>query len=415
MKLFLALTLSIITWTAESARAAGFENPILWSGKFSGMGGASAAQVSGAQALFFNPAGIVKNKPGQDASFNLTSSNSSTQAPISTSNETVSSNPTMTSPLGLLYSASPSEDYGYALGAYTAASLNTDFENIDYPDFPGGPDLKTSLQISEIAAGVAYQLNPKLKFGSAIRLVSFKARFKTLKNESSLLLNPDFKKLAGSDIIGFKFGLQYKLNKQVQFGLAYRSQVDLQGRGWISGDTIDSIGDLPITTETVSVKMIFPQQVNMGVLYRWDNKWTSAAEVSWTNYSKMSSIEIAGTINSSHTTAQTSNLKLDWADLWVLRLGGEFNGFKLPIRAGYIYSSQVTNSKWAQATFSPPGASHTLTMGTGLPLAPDLQFEGGAEYTMNNGHVGQGGSADVRPGDYSMSTAALHMGFEYNF
>ena len=413
LKLLFTLILSLIP--GELALASGFESPLLWSGRLSGMGGIATPHVSGAEALFFNPAGIVKSKPEQEVTFNLTSVASDFSAPINQNNEVIASKMKVVSPLSLLYGATPTEDYGFAIGAYTAANIYADYQDFNYPNFAGRFSEKTEMVISEIAAGIAYQLTPALKIGSAVRMVSLKADLTTLTNTSTFLLNPKFNDLSIEQVMGFKFGIQYKFNKQTQMGISYRSQVDLEAHGWMSGNTADGNAQLPMTESSVTVNTIFPQQASLGVLHRWNSHWKSGFEVDWTEYSQVKEIGILSSINSAHINTQASAIKLNWADQWNVRLGGEFNGLRFPLRFGYVYTSQVNNTDWAQAAFDPPAPSHTFTLGSSYPVVKDVLLEGGAEYTISNGNAGQGDTIDVRPGEYSLATSALHLGFTYIF
>jgi hypothetical protein len=50
--------LAVLTISGNPALAAGFEKSVLWSGKWTALGGAAASSVSGPDALYFNPAGL---------------------------------------------------------------------------------------------------------------------------------------------------------------------------------------------------------------------------------------------------------------------------------------------------------------------------------------------------------------------
>jgi hypothetical protein len=67
-----------------SANAAGFEKSIVWGGRSSGVAGIATPYIQGADALYFNPAGLAGDKEGQTLSFNISPTQSSFKGPSTT-------------------------------------------------------------------------------------------------------------------------------------------------------------------------------------------------------------------------------------------------------------------------------------------------------------------------------------------
>jgi hypothetical protein len=109
-----------------------------------------------------------------------------------------------------------------------------------------------------------------------------------------------------------------------------------------------------------------------------------AGEYAWTQYSRIGEIVVESAAFS--TTGNRTALLTDWRDQHNVRVGAEYLAMAWPIRYGYGFTSTVTNSDYARASFTPPGPAHTLTLGYGKRLcdgrAEALRFDAGFEYTM---------------------------------
>jgi hypothetical protein len=84
--------------------AGGFEKTVQWSAKNSAIGGAAASSVDGADALYFNPAGLVDNQSGKKAeiSANFSPTVGQFECPFDQSYKNKTSTKTVKTPLALL-------------------------------------------------------------------------------------------------------------------------------------------------------------------------------------------------------------------------------------------------------------------------------------------------------------------------
>ncbi|MEK7357626.1 MAG: outer membrane protein transport protein, partial [Bdellovibrionota bacterium] len=229
---------------------------------------------------------------------------------------------------------------------------------------------------------------------------------------------------------GFALGAQYKLNENTQFGFRYRSEVKIEASGTIEGNLHASGGGgtvIPVTPAAGVAKTTFPQAATLGVQHKLNEMWLLLAEYGWTNYSKIDLIKLEGIIatTSTGTLANGANVQQYWMDQHNYRLAAQWGTEEAwPIRFGYGYTSQVTNTDYARAAFTPPGAAHTLTVGSGHEFAVSerpLRFDTGLEYTFATGDGNPNGAAagslsgDFRQGKYTTTSYALHLGVAYMF
>ncbi len=415
MKRLLVLSAGFAIMASSQVFAAGYEKSIPWGGRSAGMGGIATPYISGSQALFFNPAGLVSENVGQDISFNISPTSSQFSGPIVSANTTMDSESKILTPLGLIYGATLNDKLGFGVGGYISGGSYANYENATFST--GTANVKTDLQVAEVAAGVGYRLTPDLKVGLAVRYVQAKANFSVVQRLAAAptyFVNADFKDLEDSNFGAFKLGAQYKINESTSLGLSYRSKVDLEAKGKVSGTAYlpgGMGGTMALTESDASAKTTFPQQVSLGAMHKISDSWNAAAELVWTEYSVVDRVEIGATILGN----AAGDLQQRWSNQWNLRLGGEYLGYDHPIRFGYVYTNTVTAPEWARASFTPAGPAHTFTLGSNYKVADNIELDGGFEYTTVSADIGSGNSIDILAGEYSATAYAAHLGLTYSF
>jgi long-chain fatty acid transport protein len=437
------LALGLVVAFASQASAAGYEKSIMWGGKTGSVAGISTSYIEGADSLYFNPAGLVQKAPGQDLSFNISPVASKFSGPYNNNNDVETSATNIAVPLSLIYSNTLNDQWAFGVGGFISGGSKVTYDNINYPDAVSNPSTKTDLQIAELSVGGAWKPLPAWKFGVSYRYVMAQANFAFFQRAFVPagqagagtylgIVNASLNDLKDQES-AFKLGAQWELNEKTHMGLTYRSEVPINATGNISGDFYKKSGGLvpsgAITGTSASAATVFPQAITLGADHNFTDVWQGLCEIAWTNYSRVDSISTGV-----HTTAGGGGtIKIDnpsiiqqWKDQWNLRLGGNFMGWDWPLRFGYGLTTQVTDSAWARPTFTPPGLSHTLTVGSGHRFVlggQKLDFNGAGEYTFVSGS-GTGHAAgdnapstttDIRSGDFATSSFALHLGLAYNF
>ena len=429
---------------ANSAIAAGYEKSIMWGGRTGSVAGISTSYIMGADALYFNPAGLMKDAPGQDLSLNISPVWSTFSGPYNNNNDVVNSTSGFATPFGLNYSNKLNDKWAFGVGGFISGGSSVEYQNIDFLGaVVGAPSTKTDLQVAELSAGVAYKVSSALRVGLAYRYVMARANFSFFQRAYSGstfagLVNARLTDLKDQES-ALRFGVQYALSEATHFGLTYRSEVPLHAAGSIGGDFYRSSG-LPappytngtINSASATADTVFPQAITLGADHAFNETWKGLAEVAWTNYARVDRIPITASttvaIGGPPGSIAINNpaLTQNWKDQWNFRLGGEYIGWSWPLRFGYGLTTQVTDSDWARPTFTPPGPSHTLTAGSGHTFdlgGQKIDFNGAGEYTFvsgdGTGHAAGDNAAstntDIRAGTHKTSSYALHLGLAYNF
>lgn len=410
---------------AGQAFAAGYEKSIMWGGRTGAVAGISTSYIMGADALYFNPAGLVAAAPGNEVSLNVSPVWSQFEGPYNNQNEIAKSKTGMSTPLGLIYSNTINESWAFGVGGYVSGGSKVTYEDVKFnaPLALSTADAETDLQIGEISAGVAYKINPMWKVGASYRYVMAKADFSFIQRAAggNALANIKLSDLE-DNVSAFKVGFQWAPSEATHVGLTYRSEAKLAAEGKARTDVYSALaaGALASSTDngTATANTVFPQAVTLGADHAFNETWVGYGEVAWTNYAEVENITVDNAGLGNPVVNQ------DWKDQWNARLGAEYKGWAWPVRFGYGFTSQVTNDDFARPSFTPPGASHTLTAGSGQNFelwGQKLAFNGAAEYTFVSGDANGAAAgttavgSDIRAGEHKTSSYALHLGLAYNF
>ncbi len=436
-----------LAFACANANAAGYEKSIMWGAKTGGVAGISASYIEGADALYFNPAGLVMKAPGQDLSFNISPVWSKFSGPYNATNDTVNSATNLSTPLSLIYSNTLNEQWAFGVGGYISGGSKVSYDNIDFAGaYTGTPSTKTDLQVAELGLGVGWKPTSSWKFGASYRYVMARANF-SFFNRAYGTSGPTAGQIVGlvnanlNDLkdqrSAFKLGAQWSPSETTHVGLTYRSEVNLNASGSVDGTFYGrnafGVPQSSISQGSATANTVFPQAVTLGADHAINDTWQALGEVAWTNYARVDAVGVqtsGANFNIGATPAAIGNTKLtqNWKDQWNFRLGGIYSGWSWPVRFGYGLTTQVTDSDWARPTFTPPGSSHTLTLGSGQTFelgGQKLDFNAAGEYTWVNGtgngkaagdsSASPGGAADIRAGEHKTSSYALHLGLAYNF
>ncbi len=416
LRFMFAMSLIGATFMSANVNAAGFEKSVMWSGRYAGIGNAVVGSVQGSESLYFNPAGLAGgNKGAGDTSVNVSAIISEFKGPYQ-DNVIATSDTTTTLPFGITASYSLSDKLTIGLGTFASAGSEVVFNDVTLiPGFALNPDFKTSLQAIEFSIGAGYMVGDSIKVGAAWRAVMARGDFWAAGvTAGPRITSYQLSDLSDEEFAGFKVGAMYSPSKTWGVGLMWRSEFKFDMQGSSSGRTqntsVGAVIDVPGSDATASV--VLPTQYAIGGFYEISpNLIKLVAEYSLTQYSKNKTIDITATLAG---LGPISDIQLDWKDQHNMRLGVEYLGLLLPVRAGYVYTSAVAVAERATPSLTPPGAGHTITLGTGMGfIEKRLMVNIAGEYTTVSGDVGL--SATPAAGTYSAQAYAVHMGASYAF
>lgn len=322
------------------------------------MGGTAIASVDDASAGFHNPAGLqgvrglgfigdfslilgrVKATPDRDPSAASLESNT-VVAPFFLLGGAYRPHAWLSAGLAAFPVASGGAEYRYKLGAAST------IDSTEVVFFEATPMLSLNVPRDKWIPGT-------LAFGAGYRasMVMFD-RLKGNVDDPQLL---DIQ-LRGFNFTGFRAGAQYRPIDALKLGVVFRNKVVVKAKAdtatVFAAEATD--GELEFT---LPAKLGFGARVDLGRL-------GVGSDVEWAFQSQNKRPPLRGTRDGEELAVPNV---FDWQNGVTWRMGAEYRLGRaptIPLRAGYIYDSKVTNERYPSAFGTPPAPTHTLTAGTG--------------------------------------------------
>ncbi len=392
------------------AQSGGFEKATPWSAKWSALAGSASASVEGAEAVFFNPAGLVHGS-GQEVSINLSPSFSTFNGPIVPN--TINPNPPqekgtqVVSPdFGIMGKYKLNNKISIGGGVYTVGGARAEYKNIDFsPSYGMTPDQTIDIKILELSLGVGYQVNDVLSVGLGWRSTFVTADVNLWSVDgSNNLVALHLKELSSEDYEGFKLGVQYLPKKDWGVGLSFRSKVDFKVKGNFASE-VCTLGCVPLgvvagSSGALLAENSFPEKWSIDYFKKINPHWQTFLGLSSAKYSDNKSFKLTPGVSG------VSSIPQSWKDKITYKCAVEYSGIEEWIfRGGYASASPVTASHLASASFAPPGRSYYFAFGAGKSFN-QYTLEATIEYgfASEQNKTAYYGST----GDFDTNTFAIH-------
>jgi len=411
---------------ASVAFGAGYEKAQTWSAKSSAEAGAVVGSTAGAEALYFNPAGLARASRRGEISVNFSPtlsqfSGRNSYAPASVG--TVSGSTTLSPVLSVLAAYRPTPKLGLGVGYYVSGGSRAKFENLDYSTLDADfdtvhPTAEADLSIKELAVGAGYELARGFRVGLSWRMVKVGGKFSTVRYTGTALAQIDLDNIDATRLNAWKLGAQYEepahrwgLGFALRTSVAFTATADGSGHFETADGSNPGSSSTSLGTGAVEIENTFPLQVSLG-------GWTRATELlrlfwqyDFTNYAKDRTLGVHGTVGATPLT----DIAQDWKNMHVFRLGGEYTRFFFPVRMGYAYTSAVTSTDAARSTFSSPGPGHSLTVGSGFILNGNIDVDGALEYSFASGTGRNAAESLTTDSEFKSHAYAAHFSARYRF
>jgi long-chain fatty acid transport protein len=306
------------------ASAAGFH---LLEQNASGLGNAYAGQAASAQdssTIFFNPAGMTQ-LPGRNAvgavhfikpSIEFRNTGSSTASPLLPLGGN-GGNATDSAVIpNLYYSWQVNPQVFIGVGVTAPFGLKTEYDPTWVGRFHG---IHSELKTVNVNPTIALKVSDSLSVGAG---VNFQRADATLSNAVNFgALGEGVATVKGDDTTwGWNAGVLYSMGPETRIGVAYRSSMGYKIDGWASfaGRPAALAGLVPDGPITADVRL--PATASVSLFHRVNPKWDLLADVSWTGWSTIKTINIV------RPNGQLlSTTPLEWRDTWRFAAGANYH------------------------------------------------------------------------------------------
>lgn len=407
---------------SSNVMAGGFEKVVQWSAKWSGVAGAATGAVKGADALYFNPAGLARGESTNNLSLNTTLTQSQFEGPVATDNIEIKSKPKNSILPGFLYSRKLNSKFAVGVGYYVAGGTGADFDGVQFDAArQQNPQVETDINLVEYAIGAAYNFTNEFSFGAAYRYAKAQGLFKGGSFAGGAAIESQYLGLEDEQS-GFKAGVQY-IQKDGNWGagFSYRSELGLklEGDGRVSVNAGANQGGI---TGTSVLENDFPSQWSLGGFYTVNDALTIYGDVTFTDYSVNKTLGITtdqedtfgvAALAAVANTAGNTAIEQEWDDQWNYKIGAEYKVKDITYRGGYALTTAVVPENRARATFSSPGTGHTLVGGLGIAVNEKHMFDVAIDHSWASGENDDNTNEPI--GEYSSSATSFYTSYVVNF
>lgn len=400
-------TLSVLA--AGSAAANVLEVGTNAGAKLGGMAGAGAAHVGGGTAAVVNPAGLAATEV-LDVNASFVGMVWSTQAPANGPNTEVTA--TSFVPLPMLNAAyRATERLAVGVFFYTPSGAGGTFDGINF-GIPGLPPRAFGQSMYDFEAGpaLALRLPWRIEVGAAYRVSWVRGSLKGYDPVSLAAGAPVYTEttMSGTDLTGFKIGVQANPIARLRLGLVYRTPVtvDLSGRT----KAIDPASEVTLAEMDVSAKVRNVDKLLAGVTYEWiAGVLLTSLDYERQFYSRSRDIVVT-------SPAGTARSPQHFHDSNIVRVGGELRVRpNVPVRVGVGFFDDFRDHAYVNATDGgAPGPTYLMSAGAGWGITRSLDLDFAYTLMLNSGTLGAGVLPTGTPGEYSVTTHAFALNVGYH-
>ncbi len=381
------------------------------------MGGTGTAWPWDASTIFYNPGGLARLK-GIQAYVSVAAIMPSTafgnQENSGATPTSVRTNPQTFTPFNVYIGGLVQENSRIALGLgiYTPAG-----SGVDWGKNWLGKYLVQSITLKTVffQPTIAYKVSDFLSVGAG-----FVYGIGTLDFSEAMpvhsTLGPGYDdgqaKLSGNaNGVGFNVGAQFKLSDELQFGLTYRSQVNMSVSGGSANFTVPtSLRDSFPNTKFDS-QLPVPQVVSFGVGYRMD-AWTFQLDLNYTGWNSFDSLRFNF---AKHTSVlQDEHAPRHYRNTFTPRIGATYKINKVvAVMAGGAYDPTPVTNGFVSPDL-PDADRIVVTCGVTVKPMPRLTIIAAFESTTTVKRAAQYNYGGFN-GTYQTEAATPGIGLYYNF
>ena len=401
-KLFLSLVLSL--W-AIMAYSGGFQVR-LQGQKQTGIGLIGTPFAYDASSIFYNPGALAL----YDGNFSISAGASGIMSnhiyqKDGTSYQARTDNP-LSTPFYGYFSAKIKDMIAVGIGVYTPFGSTAEWGN----DWNGRYLIQDiSLSAIYIQPTVAYQYKDKFGIGAGFVYAIGNVEInKALPYNNNSTVN-----LKGSDgNFGFTVGVFYKPVEKLSIGVDYRSQITMSVEDGEATFVVPSALSTTIPAEnSFNAELPLPANLDFGLAYDFNDKFTLAAEVNWIMWNTYQSLDFEFAENGA--VLNSSNPR-EYKDSWIPRIGGQYKLNDIfTFRAGMYYDPTPTNEEY----FTPETVSlNTIAFTLGATITPVKGLDIDISYLELHGlEAEKTYSPDNFAGTYKTMTFIPGIGLHYRF
>lgn len=263
---------------------------------------------------------------------------------------------------------------------YTYKDLNTAYETVD--------DISSIFAIVKASPGIAWQASSRLRIGASMGIAYAEA-------DQRFFYDTSYMRSSGSDYffgskltqlsghgVGFRFGMQYEISKNVRLASAYSSETKLDLKGGSLTVNYESIGFGRVRYDDAKLSgLVLPQEFGIGAWINTSRQYGIGLELSWYDWSANDEFRLdASKPNKAAPVVEihsTTHVGLKRRLVYGLAIEYYLSD-AITLRGGYSYSKQVMTTNNISPIFALI-PEHDFALGLEYKFQSNLQLHTGIE------------------------------------
>jgi long-chain fatty acid transport protein len=356
------------------------------------MGGTGTSWPRDASTIFYNPAGLSR-LTGMQAygSINFLMINTKyVSSPVESFE--AESKPAVYTPFNLYIGGPIKKDskFGVGLGIYTPFGSGMTWDD----DWVGRYVIQSiAMQAIFIQPTVSYQINDLVSVGAGFIYAFGKIAVKRAVPLQDQNNEGGHAEIDGkSSGVGFNLGVHFKPSEKLQFGINYRSAVEMDVKGGQAKFLVPSSLASSFPTSEVTSTLPLPQVLSFGVGFKPFDDITIQAEANFTGWKTFDTLRFDFEENT--PLLQDSKSPRNYNNTWAIRLGGLWQASDrlqvmlggafdpTPVANGFVSPDLPDGDRWLVSGGLTYKATDKLTILAALELGTSVKRE--SEFTPDN-------------------------------
>ena len=273
------------------------------------------------------------------------------------------------------------------VGLFSQGGAGGVFKNINTA-FGNRDDMSSLFGMAKISPGLGCRINDAWSVGASLAITYASVEQKFFPN-TSVAAAP----FAGYSLddasalkVGFKLGVQYRVNPSLTLAATYTEKTELPLTGGELNANYSGMGLGTVKYRNASVTgLAMPREIALGAAFKPVDAWLLSFKLNWINWAdaiKSVTLRATDPDNPSAPAAYQIVTPGDWKNQWVFASGLAYTWNELTtLYAGHNYGSNPIPAQNSSPLLAGI-LEHHITLGAARQLNPQWRLTGGVEYML---------------------------------
>jgi long-chain fatty acid transport protein len=273
------------------------------------------------------------------------------------------------------------------VGLFSQGGAGGVFKNINTA-FGNRDDMSSLFGMAKVSPGIGCKINDAWSVGASLAVTYASVRQKFFPNTSVGAAPFAGYKLddASALKVGFKLGVQYRVNPFLTLAATYTEKTELPLTGGELSANYSGMGLGTVKYRNAGVAgLALPREAALGFALKPDDTWLLSFKVNWINWADaIKSVSLSATDPENPLAPATYQIVTagDWKNQWVFASGLAYNWNALTtLYVGHNYGNNPIPAQNASPLLAGI-LDHHITLGAARQISPEWRLTGGVEYML---------------------------------